>query len=211
MGYARHPLTYLVEAADDICYTIIDFEDGINLGLIPEDYALEYLIKLVKDRIDAEKYRSLTVMRDRLSYLRALAISTLIEDAARIFIEREEDILNGSMDTALLDQSKYKAQIEDIIQLSVERIYRSQEVLEKEIAGYRILSDILEVSTGALMRKKEGSASNYDRLMINSLPELYRNTEGTAYELLLRASSYVASLSDGMAVHVHNKISGKQL
>ena len=211
IGFSRHPLTYLVEAADDICYTIIDFEDGINLGLIPEEYALEYLIKLVKDRIDTEKYRSLTVMQDRLSYLRALAINTLIADAARIFLENEKDILLGKMTTALLDQSNYKAQIEDIIKISVQRIYRSQEVLEKEIAGYRVLSDILEVYTGALIRTHEGQASNYDRLMINSLPEAYRNTKGSPYELLLNASSYVASLSDGLAVHIHNKISGKQL
>src|SRR6056300_1999876 len=69
--YARHPLAFLVEAADDICYTIIDFEDGINLGLIPEDFALEYLIKLVKDRIDVKKYNAMTHQEDRLSYLRA--------------------------------------------------------------------------------------------------------------------------------------------
>ena len=56
IGFERHPLAYLVEAADDICYTIIDFEDGINLGLIPEEYALEYLIKLVKTGIDTKKY-----------------------------------------------------------------------------------------------------------------------------------------------------------
>ena len=54
IGFERHPLAYLVEAADDICYTIIDFEDGINLGLIPEEYALEYLIKLVKNGIDTK-------------------------------------------------------------------------------------------------------------------------------------------------------------
>ena len=85
-SYARHPLTYLVEAADDICYTIIDFEDGINLGLISEDYALEYLIKLVKDRIDTKKYHRLVHMEDRISYLRALAINTLISDATETFI-----------------------------------------------------------------------------------------------------------------------------
>ena len=75
--YSRHPLAYLVEAADDICYTIIDFEDGINLGLIEEDYALEYLIKLVKDNIQTDKYNSLTNKKARVSYLRALAIGTL--------------------------------------------------------------------------------------------------------------------------------------
>jgi dGTPase len=69
-----------VEAADDIC-TIIDFEDGINLGLVSEDFALEYLIKLVKVSI---KYKTLTTKEDRISYLRALAIGSLINDAVKV-------------------------------------------------------------------------------------------------------------------------------
>ena len=79
IGFERHPLAYLVEAADDICYTIIDFEDGINLGLVSEDFALEYLIKLVKDSIDSKKYNNLKTKEDRISYLRALAIGSLIQ------------------------------------------------------------------------------------------------------------------------------------
>ncbi|HAI18903.1 MAG TPA: dGTPase, partial [Xanthomarina gelatinilytica] len=78
-SFARHPLTYLVEAADDICYTIIDFEDGINLGLIQEEFALEYLINLVKHSINSKKYHKLSTTQDRVSYLRALAINTLIQ------------------------------------------------------------------------------------------------------------------------------------
>ena len=211
VSYARHPLTYLVEAADDICYTIIDFEDGINLGLISEDYALEYLIKLVHDKINTKKYNSLNFKEDRLSYLRALAISTLITDTVAVFIANEEKILNGTYDVSLLDQSKFKAQIDDIIVLSVEKIYKSNEVIEKEIAGYRIISDILGVYTTALIRKKEDIASNYDDLILQTLPEPYKNTETTAYEILLNACCYVASLSDSAAVHIHNKITGKTL
>ncbi|MCP4977614.1 MAG: dNTP triphosphohydrolase, partial [Maribacter sp.] len=124
ISFSRHPLTYLVEAADDICYTIIDFEDGINLGLISEDYALEYLIKLVKDRINTKKYNELAYKEDRLSYLRALAISTLINDAIEVFTKNEEAILEGTFDVSLLDKSKYIAQIDDIIALSVKKIYR---------------------------------------------------------------------------------------
>jgi len=78
ISYARHPLTFLVEAADDICYTIIDFEDGINLGLISEEYALEYMVKLVPN-INTKKYYELTTKAARVGYLRALAIGTLIE------------------------------------------------------------------------------------------------------------------------------------
>jgi dGTPase len=77
-SFHRHPLAFLVEAADDICYTLIDFEDGINLGWIPESYALEYLIKLVKDHIDTDKYKQLQTTTDRLAYLRALSIGVLI-------------------------------------------------------------------------------------------------------------------------------------
>ncbi len=211
VSYTRHPLTYLVEAADDICYTIIDFEDGINLGLISEDFALEYLINLVKDSINIQKYHTLKFQEDRLSYLRALAINTLITDAIKVFASNEEKILNGTFETSLLDQSRYKAQIQDIISLSVEKVYRSFEVVEKEIAGYRIISDILEVYSQALIRNKEQDASNYDMLMLETLPDLYRNTEGTVYEILLNTCCYVASLSDSAAVHIHNKITGKSL
>ena len=211
ISFARHPLTYLVEAADDICYTIIDFEDGINLGLIPEDYALEYLIKLVKDKINTKKYNAIAYKEDRLSYLRALAINTLIQDAIAIFIAHEDDILKGEFDVSILDKSSYLAQIKDIIKLSVEKIYHSQEVIEKEIAGYKIISDILEVYTTALIRKKEGKASNYDDLMLQTLPKFYQDTTGSLYHILLNTCCYVASLSDSAAVHIHNKIMGKQL
>ncbi|MCB0469052.1 MAG: dGTPase, partial [Aequorivita sp.] len=134
-GYSRHPLTFLVEAADDICYTIIDFEDGINLGLIEEDIALEYLINLVRDSLKKDIYSRLQTVQDRLAYLRSLAINTLIAEAASIFIENEEEILRGTFSEALLDRSQYKAQIADIIKISIEKVYQSTEVMEKEIAG----------------------------------------------------------------------------
>ena len=131
----RHPLAYLVEAADDICYTLIDFEDGINLGWISEDYALEYLIKLVKDTIDTNKYQQLTTKTDRLAYLRALSISTLIQEAAQLFMQHEQEIMAGTFTSSLTDRSQYKAQIKDIIDLSIRNIYQAQEVVEKRTQG----------------------------------------------------------------------------
>jgi len=210
-AYGRHPLAFLVEAADDICYTIIDFEDGINLGLIPEDYALEYLIKLVKERIHTRKYHEMPVRADRLGYLRALAINTLINDAADTFLQHEAEILCGNFETSLMEKSTYKAQIEDIIRISSEKIYRSQEVLEKEIAGYKVIADLLEVYAGALVREQEGHPGNYDRLLIDTLPRQFRAVEGSLYTILLNASCFVASLSDRAAVNMHNKITGKSL
>ncbi|WP_047418174.1 dGTP triphosphohydrolase [Cellulophaga sp. Hel_I_12] len=212
LSFSRHPLTFLVEAADDICYTIIDFEDGINLGLISEEFALEYLIKLVKDSINTKKYNAMVHMQDRLSYLRALAINTLIADAVAVFLENEEAILKGEFTVSLLDKSNYKAQIADIIKISVEKIYQSQEVLDKEIAGYKIISDILDVYTTALIHKKTGHASNYDSLLIQTLPEVYQTTDDiSVYDIVLNSCCYVASLSDSAAVYIHNKIMGKHL
>lgn len=211
VSYCRHPLTYLVEAADDICYTIIDFEDGINLGLISEDFALEYLIKLVKDTINTKKYNALAYKEDRLSYLRALAINTLINDAVRVFMENEDKILNGMFSVSLLDKSMYTAQIDDIIALSVEKVYQSQEVIEKEIAGYKIISDILDVYTDALVREKNSDASNYNKLMLRTLPEFYRRTNVSLYQILLNTCCYVASLSDGAAILLHKKIKGIEI
>jgi len=210
-GFLRHPLTYLVEAADDICYTIIDFEDGINLGLIPEEYALEYLINLVKENINTKKYNAMTNSSDRLSYLRALAISTLIRDAVEVFLNNEEKILKGEFDAALLDKGKYQAQIEDIIKLSVEKIYQSSEVIDKELAGYRIISDLLDMYTSALINTKEGNDTNYDKLLIKSLPENYRKTDVSVYKILLDTSCFVASLSDSAAVHIHDKLTGRKI
>jgi len=208
-GFFRHPLTYLVEAADDICYTIIDFEDGINLGLVAEEYALEYLIKLVKDTINTKKYNAMNSSSDRLSYLRALAINTLIQDTVEGFIKNEDKILRGEFDSALLDKGKYQAQVDDIIKLSVDKIYQCDEVIDKELAGYRLISDLLEMYTTALINIKNGNDTNYDRLLVKSLPENYRGTEGSTYNILLDTSCFVASLSDSAAVHIHDKLTGK--
>lgn len=205
LGYERHPLAYLVEAADDICYTIIDFEDGINLGLVSEDFALEYLIKLVKDTIDTAKYQTLTTKEDRISYLRALAIGNLINDAVKVFVENEEAILKGEFPYALIDKSKYKAQIEDIIKLSVKNIYQSHEVIEKELSGYQIINNLLDKFITAFNNNHEGKATNYDKLLLKILPEKHHLEKDNLYERLLHICHFVSMLTDGKAL-IYSKI-----
>ena len=205
IGFERHPLAYLVEAADDICYTIIDFEDGINLGLVSEDFALEYLIKLVKDSIDTSKYNSLTTKEDRISYLRALAIGNLINDAVKVFVENEEAILEGKFPYSLTDKSKYKAQMDDIIKLSVTKIYNSREVIEKELSGYQIINNLLHRFITANNNEFEGKATNYDKLLLKILPEKYHLDKENLYERLLHICHFVSMLTDGNAL-IYNKI-----
>lgn len=208
LSFYRHPLAYLVEAADDICYTIIDFEDGINLGLIEEEFALEYLIKLVKNTIDTQKYHSLQHTKDRVSYLRALAINTLINESVAIFLEHEDAILKGEFDKSLLDKCAYEAQINDIIKISVAKIYRSKDVVEKEVAGYKIIADLLEVFIAATNSDFEGKASNYHQLTLNLLPAEYKVSSKKLYDRVMLICSYVASMSDGYAIRLHKKIQG---
>ena len=207
ISFYRHPLAYLVEAADDICYTIIDFEDGINLGLIDEDYALEYMSKLIKN-INREKYYELKHTKDRTAYLRAIAISALIDEAVEIFLSNENAILNGSFKKSLLDKCKYEAQINDIIKISIAKIYNSKEVIEKEIAGFRIIGDLLDVFITALNHKFENIPSNYDKLVLNLLPEEYQILNINLYNRIMLICSYVSRMSDGYAIKLHKKLTG---
>lgn len=204
--YARHPLAYLVEAADDICYTIIDFEDGINLGLIEEEFALEYLIKLVKNTIDTTKYKGLIKSSDRLAYLRSLAIGVLIKEAATLFLQYEEAILAGTFEASLLDKSQYKAQIDDIIKISIEKVYQSQEVIEKEIAGYQILTTLLDTFTMAFENKENNKLRHYDTLILSQFDE--NTSSSSVYQYLMECCSYVSRLTDGNALQLFHKIKG---
>ncbi len=206
--YHRHPLAFLVEAADDICYTIIDFEDGINLGLIEEEYALEYLINLVRDTIDTKKYYALPNKSSRLSYLRALSIGALIEEATRQFLENEQDILTGKYDHALLDKCKYEAQINDIIKISIAKIYKSNEVLEKEIAGYRVIADLLDSFSKAAINRLNKKETNYDKLLLQRMPDYFKENIKSPYQTLISVAGYIASLSDSQAMLLHKKICG---
>ncbi len=206
--YCRHPLAYLVEAADDICYTLIDFEDGINLGLIEEEIALEYLINLVKDRLYKEKYNLLERSSDRLAYLRALAISTLIEEAVTLFLNHEEEILLGTFTEPLLNKSKFKAQIDDIIKISVEKVYQSREVTDKEIAGYKVITTLLESLTTALERTHLGEKRHFDSLLLRE-SGMVGESYASEYHYLMMACHFVSRLTDGNAMDLFKKLNGE--
>ena len=206
--YSRHPLAYLVEAADDICYTIIDFEDGINLGLIEEDYALEYLIKLVKDNIQTDKYNSLTNKKARVSYLRALAIGTLIDDAVSLFIENEALILDGSFGVSLLEKSRYKAQMDDIIKLSIDKVYNSDEVIDKEISGFEVINELLFRFSNAVNNCYHGTGSHYDKLILKLFDSELDYKNDKLYNRMMAVCSLVASYSDSNAILIYRKIKG---
>ena len=206
--FSRHPLAFLVEAADDICYTIIDFEDGINLGLIEEDYALEYLINLVRHTINTEKYNSLSSTKERVSYLRALAISTLIEDAVSLFMANEKQILDGDFHVSILDKSKYQAQINDIIRLSIEKIYNADEVIDKEISGFEILNELLSRFISSVNNNYNNIPSSYDKLLLKLLPKELDILNDSIYTRVMNVCYFISLFSDKKAVLTYKKIKG---
>ena len=208
ISYSRHPLAFLVEAADDICYTIIDFEDGINLGLIQEEYALEYLSKIIRHNIKPENYYALSTKEDRIGYLRALAIGSLINEAVNIFMENEDAILKGTFNIGLLDKSQYDAQIKDIIKISIDNIYQSTEVIDKEIAGYGVINTLLNTYATAVNNGFNNTASNYDKLILKSLPKNINGTSSSLYKRLSSVCYYVSLLSDSKAILEYKKIKG---
>ncbi|MFT5848589.1 deoxyguanosinetriphosphate triphosphohydrolase [Psychroserpens sp.] len=211
VSYCRHPLVYLVEAADDICYTIIDFEDGINLGLIQEEYALEYLINLVRDSIQTKTYNALQNTQDRLSYLRSLAINTLINEAVDIFMTNEDDILNGKFSKSLLDCSSYEAQINDIIKLSISNVYQSRDVIDKEIIGYKVINELLNTFTKSVINNLKGDVSNFDQLILKVLEPNVDLQKETIYDSLLAVCFYISKMSDSNAMLSYQKLKGNHL
>ncbi|SFJ29812.1 dGTP triphosphohydrolase [Myroides guanonis] len=205
-GFYRHPLAYLVEAADDICYTIIDFEDGINLGWIPEEHALEFLIKIVQNSINSQKYAQLTSKEDRVSYLRALAIGSLINEVTRVFIENEERILAGDFPFALTEKCAFVAQMKDVISVSINNVYQSKEVIEKEVVGYQVIHTLLEHFCTAYNNHYYGEETHYDSLILKLLPEKYRGESDSVYERLMNICHFVSMLTDGKALELYRAI-----
>jgi dGTPase len=142
--------------------------------------------------------------------LRALAIGSLINDAVKVFVENEEAILNGNFPFALTDKSKYKAQMDDIIKISVKNIYQSREVIEKEIVGYQIIQTLLDKFITAFNNKFDGNMSNYDALMLKMLPEKHQIEKENLYERLLHICQYVSLLTDGNALKLYEMIQGRK-
>lgn len=206
--FVRHPLAFLVEAADDICYSIIDFEDGVNLGLISETDAKDYLMPLVEKHLKTEHYKLLVQREDRIGYLRSVAIGALIEASAQAFIDHETSLLKGELKAPLSELIPQGQALKRILSLSRKNIYQSEEVIEKEIAGYRVLHTLLEAFVTAYVHRCDGQEAFYGQLIMNLLPEKYKPQQPDLYSGLVNIASFIAGLSDGKVVSLHKKVAG---
>lgn len=215
-SWSRHPLAFLVEAADDICYSIIDLEDGCSLGLISYEEARELFEQvLTRNKSKLGKLDQLTSQQEKIGYLRALAIGDLMDECATLFLNNEEGILNGSFDTALADVCPSAAALSDIIKVSVKKIYRAHSVVEIEAAGHEVLPGLLEefIKAGVHRLEKQESRkySNLQKLLPDEVVLSIVPGSGNYYDLLRHVIDFVSGLTDRHALSLYRKIKGISL
>jgi len=213
--WCRHPLAFLVEAADDICYNIIDLEDGCRLGLISLEQTIELLANILGNDFNPEKAARIKSADEKIGVLRAMAIGKLINDAVNVFLQHEADILAGKFDQSLTDLGSYKNELKQIIDISIEKIYRARHVVEIESAGFEVLPGLLgEFTKAAEHAVKNNQARKYSNLMRllppETLQEIQSNPDNT-YLHLREVIDFVSGMTDRHALSLYRKIKGFQL
>ena len=216
--YHRHPLAFLVEAADDICYRIIDFEDGLKLGLIDHERGLGLLRELRAAAPNARPSRSggsslhWRDWQEELGYLRATLIGQLVDETATRFAQHAPAILGGTYDASLVKELSGYEFLQEIQRLSIAKLYRSRPVLEIEAAGFEVLGGLLDAFLCAIFDQKENHRS---RKLLDLLPNQFRaigpQAGASAYEQILLLTDYVAGMTDQHALSLYKTIKGIEL
>lgn len=210
--WCRHPLSFLVEAADDICYRIMDLEDGFSLGLVSFRETEELLRNLIRVEIISD-YNERDES-DRIGYLRAKSINELIKELAEIFLDNEDHILNAKLEEELISLIPGAKGLEEIEYLSIEKIYRHRSVVEREAAGYEVLSGLLDSFITAFNEWLDGNLSPKNRTIVNLLPKRILNSsnkETEIYERMLMIIDFVSGMTDSFAISLFRKIKGISL
>lgn len=210
--YARYPLVYLVEAADDICYQIMDIEDACKLHILTKDEAIDYLLHF----FEGEKLDHITrVMRmvddtnEQIAYLRSSIIGLLVEECSRVFIENEEGLLNGTYCSPLIEniQNPAKKAYASCSAMAYKKIYQANEVVDVELAGYRIFSQLINLLTEAVMNR----TSSYSKLLLHRIPDQYDTQVPTTYGKIQCVLDYISGMTDVYALDLYRKITGMSL
>ena len=210
--WKRHPLAFVMEAADDICYRIIDLEDGYKLNMLTFKEIEELLFLDTLNEKGKRTYDSIHDNDEKIGYLRAKAISRLITEAADAFEKNYDEIMDGSFDAALIKDIPSRPQLNAIQEISVKRIYQSKAVLEIEAAGFEVLGGLMEIFIEAVLGNKSGRNEKIRML----IPAHYTKEEDIAtqdglYRVLLNISEFVSSMTDNSAISLYRKMKGISL
>ncbi len=211
--FARHPLVYLVEAADDICYQVMDVEDAFKLGILSKEETQNIYLSFFssdKDQPIIESIqRTLTRVEDeneQIAYLRGMVIGKLVKECTRVFIESEQEILGGTFEKSLIKRinPQVAEAYESSAQIAFHKIYRSQQVLEVELAGFKIISTLMDVFCQAVTHPKHVNSKH----LIHFIPEQFRAEEGSPYEKIRGVIDFISGMTDLYALDLYRKITG---
>ena len=212
LRYARHPLVYLVEAADDICYQMMDIEDAHKLKLLTHDETkglyMQFFDEKRRKRIE-EVCRIVTDVNEQIAYLRSSVIGALIKECTRVFTENEEKILTGEFEGTLIMHicSPLKEAYDNCSAIAFQRIYRSSDVLDIELAGFRVISTLIDLMINAVRSPEKA----YSQLLINRISGQYNVNAPTLYGKIQAVLDYISGMTDVYALDLYRKIKGNSL
>ena len=209
LAYARHPLVYLVEAADDICYEIMDIEDSHKLKILTFDETKRLLLgffgeetkKAIEKRIIDE---GITDDNEKVIYMRACVIGKLENACAQTFIDHEEEILSGTFRGCLIDSipEPQRTAYKRCTEVSFQKIYKSKPVLDVELSGFKIMETLMEIMTEAAVHPDRF----YSRQLISRVSSQYDITSPDLETRLMAVVDYISGMTDVYALDIYQKI-----
>ena len=212
--YARHPLVYLVEAADDICYEIMDIEDSHKLKILSFDETANLLLGLFDEQTKESIYRRieeecLTDENEKVVYMRACAISKLENECVKAFVDNEQAILSGTFTGCLIDHISplQRKAYEHCAEVSKKRIYCSKPVLDVELAGYKIMATLMEQMIEAAVHPDR----YYSQQLIGRVSSQYDINSDDLETRIMAVIDYISGMTDVYALDIYQKINGISL
>ncbi len=210
--YARHPLVYLVEAADDICYEVMDLEDAHKLKILSHGEVMELMLGFFDQN---RREHMTTVMHgiadpnEKVAYMRSCVIGRLVECCAKAFVANEDAILSGEFQGCLLDKisEAEREAYEACNKVSWSKIYSAPDVVDIELAGNRIITFLMEKLIGAVRAPE----LNYSRLLLSKVPEQYDVHSADLFTKVQAAVDHVASMTDVYALDLYRRLNGQTL
>ncbi len=203
-AWCRHPLTFLVEAADDICYLIIDIEDGYQMGYLSFGEVVELLNEIACLDISLEPGAE----AEQVTHLRAKSIDILVKEAADNFLAHEAEMLRGEFEGDLLSLSSYRRALATINEKARRSIFQHPHVVGVQIAGYEVLGKLF-VEFATALHQPENSKS---QLVLQMLPIAYRpQADEDSYQQLLRVTDFISGMTDSYATRLFQQFSGISL
>ena len=209
---ARHPLVYLVEAADDICYQIMDIEDAHKLRLLSDAETEQLLLAFLDEKTQAyvrEAYPDVSDINDRIVYFRSIVINNLVQACVDCFCENEDSILSGTFQGTLISNlpAPLLAAYKHCSEVAVKKVYRAKEVLDIDLAGYHIIYTLLDLMLEAVLAREKA----YSQLLLNQASRQYELRADRLEDRLMAVLDYVSGMTDVFALDLFRKISGQSL